>query len=50
MKEVQELLGHATIAMTSDTYTSVLLEFQRANADTAGDLIPRAQRRLDEAA
>jgi integrase len=41
MKEVQETLGHSTLALTSDTYTSVLLEFQRANADAAADLIPR---------
>lgn len=41
MKEVQETLGHATQALTSDTYTSVLLEFQRAYADTVGDVIPR---------
>ena len=41
MKEVQETLGHSNIAITSDTYTSVLLEFQRTNADAAADLIPR---------
>ncbi|GAA0898488.1 hypothetical protein GCM10009558_087710 [Virgisporangium aurantiacum] len=50
IKEVQELLGHATVAMTSDIYTSVLLEFRRAYADTVSNLIPRARRRLDEAA
>lgn len=41
LKEVQELLGHARVGTTSDIYTSVLLEFQRAHADTAADLIPR---------
>jgi len=41
MKEVQEILGHSTIALTSDTYTSVILELQRENADAAADLIPR---------
>ncbi|WP_433221488.1 tyrosine-type recombinase/integrase [Dactylosporangium sp. CS-047395] len=29
IKEVQETLGQANAALTSDTYTSVLLEFQR---------------------
>lgn len=43
MKEVQETLGHATIALTSDTYTSVILAFQRSNADADADLIPRNQ-------
>lgn len=43
LKEVQETLGHATLALTSDTYTSVLLELQRANADAAADLIPRSE-------
>jgi integrase len=41
LKEVQETLGHATLALTSDTYTSVILELQRSNADAAADLIPR---------
>jgi integrase len=41
MKEVQETLGHSTLGLTSDTYTSVILELQRVNADAAADLIPR---------
>jgi site-specific recombinase XerD len=41
LKEVQETLGHSTLALTSDTYTSVILELQRANADAAANLIPR---------
>jgi integrase len=41
LKEIQEVLGHSNIAITSDTYTSVLLEFQRSHADAAADLIPR---------
>jgi integrase len=41
LKEIQETLGHSTIALTADTYTSVLLEFQRTNADAVADLIPR---------
>jgi integrase len=41
LKEIQEVLGHSNIAITSDTYTSVILEFQRSHADAAADLIPR---------
>jgi integrase len=41
MKEVQETLGHATIGLTSDTYTSVILELRHTTADAAADLIPR---------
>ncbi|XVU25334.1 hypothetical protein ACQPZJ_50565 [Actinoplanes sp. CA-054009] len=41
MKEIQEVLGHFTIGLTSDTYTSVILELRRPNADAAPNLIPR---------
>lgn len=41
MKQVQETLGHSTIGLTSDTYTSVILELERGSADAAADLIPR---------
>jgi len=41
LKEVQETLGHSTLALTSDTYTTVILELHRANADAAAQLIPR---------
>ncbi|ADL49620.1 MULTISPECIES: site-specific integrase [Micromonospora] len=41
MKEVQETLGHSTIGLTSDTYTSVILELERGSADAVADLIPR---------
>ncbi|MBQ1022820.1 tyrosine-type recombinase/integrase [Micromonospora sp. C95] len=41
MKEVQETLGHSTISLTSDTYTSVIIELERGTADAAADLIPR---------
>ncbi len=41
LKEVQGTLGHSNIAITSDTYTSVILELQHANADAAAQLIPR---------
>ncbi|MFG1995630.1 tyrosine-type recombinase/integrase [Actinoplanes sp. NPDC048988] len=41
MKEIQEVLGHSTIGLTSDTYTSVILDLRRPNADAAANLIPR---------
>ena len=41
MKEVQETLGHSTLALTADTYTSVILELRHTHADAAADLIPR---------
>ncbi|MFG1779062.1 tyrosine-type recombinase/integrase [Micromonospora sp. NPDC049048] len=44
MKEVQETLGHSTISLTSDTYTSVILELERGRADAVADLIPRDNR------
>jgi integrase len=40
MKEIQEALGHSTIGLTSDAYTSVL-QLRRPKADAAADLIPR---------
>jgi integrase len=49
MKEVQETLGHAQMSMTSDTYTSVLLELRTATADAAADLIPRMSTGSDPA-
>jgi integrase len=39
MKIVQEMLGHSSITLTSDTYTSVLPEIART-----ASLIPRASR------
>jgi integrase len=42
LKEIQEILGHSSHALTSDTYTSVLLELSQATADGAAELIPRA--------
>ncbi len=41
MKDIQETLGHSRLGLTSDTYTSVVLELQHAHADAAADLIPR---------
>ena len=41
--DVKELLGHSTITITSDTYTSVIQELatERAKAEAATALIPR---------
>jgi integrase len=41
LKEVQETLGHSSITLTSDTYTSVILEMQNKTADAAAHLLPR---------
>lgn len=41
MKVVQEMLDHASYALTSDTYTSVLPEVARAAAEAAAKLVPR---------
>lgn len=41
LKVVQETLGHSSIAITADTYTSVLPQVARAAAQSAADLIPR---------
>src|SRR5262245_25102567 len=42
LKEVQETLGHATLAITADVYTSVVLDLQRDHADAVPNLILRA--------
>lgn len=44
MKVVQEMLGHSSITITADTYTSVLPQVARAAAQAAADLVPRAAR------
>ncbi len=41
MKVVQEMLGHSSITITSDTYTSVLPEVARKAAEAAVKLVPR---------
>jgi integrase len=47
IKEIQETLGHASSTITSDTYTSVILEMESeiAKADAAVNLIPRTDRK-----
>ncbi len=42
MKEVQETLGHSSIALTSDTYTSVYPEVAQASAEKAAAVMPRS--------
>ena len=45
IKDIQETLGHSSSTITSDTYTSVILELETesAKADAAVNLIPRTQ-------
>ncbi|OLZ59501.1 tyrosine-type recombinase/integrase [Amycolatopsis keratiniphila] len=45
LKEVQELLGHSSIAITADTYTHVLPDLARESAEAAASLVPRQTRR-----
>ncbi|WP_373684409.1 tyrosine-type recombinase/integrase [Micromonospora thermarum] len=40
MKVVQDMLGHSSISLTSDTYTSVLPELAREAAEAAARLVP----------
>jgi hypothetical protein len=41
-KVVQETLGHSTISLTLDTYTSVYTEVAAEAAEAAAALVPRA--------
>ncbi|MFL4494709.1 tyrosine-type recombinase/integrase [Streptomyces sp. VTCC 41912] len=43
LKDIQEMLGHSSIAITADTYTSLLPETDRAIAEAAARLVPRAR-------
>ncbi|WP_312024966.1 tyrosine-type recombinase/integrase [Kibdelosporangium aridum] len=45
MKIVQEMLGHSSITITSDTYTSVLPQVAQDAAEAAARLVPRAHAR-----
>jgi integrase len=47
LKDIQETLGHSSITITADTYTSVIheLDTERAKANAAAALIPRTKRR-----
>jgi hypothetical protein len=42
LKVVSEMLGHSTIAITADTYTSVLPEVAREAAEAAARMVPRS--------
>ena len=46
LNDIKETLGHSSITITSDTYTSVIqeLETERAKADAAAALVPRTAR------
>jgi hypothetical protein len=50
LKVVSEMLGHSGIAITADTYTSVLPQVARAAAEAANALVPRAHRTQHDAA
>jgi integrase len=41
LKVVSDMLGHSSIGITADTYTSVLPEVARAAAEAAVRLVPR---------
>ncbi|MFG2975892.1 tyrosine-type recombinase/integrase [Streptomyces sp. NPDC048331] len=43
MKAIQLLLGHASFSLTADTYTSLMPQFDKANADATVAVVPRAQ-------
>ncbi len=41
MKVIQEMLGHSCLAITADTYTSVLPQVARTGAEAVAALVPR---------
>ncbi|WP_420711692.1 site-specific integrase [Streptomyces sp. NRRL B-24720] len=41
MKSIQVLLGHSSYSLTADTYTSVLPQFEEAQAEAPLALVPR---------
>ncbi|MFD4787487.1 tyrosine-type recombinase/integrase [Streptomyces sp. NPDC058459] len=43
LKDIQEMLGHSSITITADTYTSLLSEADLAIAEAAARLVPRAR-------
>ncbi|MEV0446151.1 site-specific integrase [Streptomyces spectabilis] len=45
LKDIQEMLGHSSIAVTADTYTSLLPEVDEALAEAAANLVPRKAKR-----
>ncbi|MFD7482528.1 site-specific integrase [Streptomyces mirabilis] len=47
LKDIQEMLGHSSITITADTYTSLLPETDLAIAEAAARIVPRARRPHD---
>ncbi|MGI5338489.1 tyrosine-type recombinase/integrase [Streptomyces sp. CA-181903] len=43
LKDIQEMLGHFSITITADTYTSLLPGADLAIAEAAAHLVPRAR-------
>ncbi|WP_409471443.1 tyrosine-type recombinase/integrase [Streptomyces sp. HC307] len=43
LKDIQEILGHSSITITADTYKSLLPKADRAIAEAAARLVPRAR-------
>ncbi|MFI5620755.1 tyrosine-type recombinase/integrase [Streptomyces sp. NPDC051567] len=43
LKDIQEMLGHSSITITADTYTSLFPEADLAIAEAAARLVPRAR-------
>ena len=43
MKVVQETLGHSSVVLTANTYTSVYPDVAREAAEAAAALVPRAR-------
>lgn len=43
LKDIQEMLGHSSITITADTYTSLLPEADLAIAEAAARLVPHAR-------
>ncbi|NUK32329.1 tyrosine-type recombinase/integrase [Streptomyces lunaelactis] len=41
MKAIQTMLGHSSYQLTADTYTSVLPQFEKAQAEAPVQLVPR---------
>ncbi|OIJ97742.1 hypothetical protein BIV25_13110 [Streptomyces sp. MUSC 14] len=48
MKKIQALLGHSSYALTADTYTSVLPQFEKAEAEAPVALVPRTKKKQSQ--
>jgi site-specific recombinase XerD len=44
LKVVQETLGHSSVVLTANTYTSVYTEVATAAAEATARMVPRARR------